>query len=168
MFPFKQILSTPKEHTPWVNTCEYIVLHHTATWAWTTQWVLNWLAYRDDYASCHFLISDNWDAYKIWDPKDILWHAGESSWKWKKDMNKYSMWIEVIWPLANWWFTSESKLTLRRLVQHLMFAFKIPKENVILHRQIAPKRKVDPYESLFDTFLWFAKWQSSLVAKERK
>lgn len=165
MFPFKSTFPTPKEHTPGVNTCQYIVLHHTWTWAGTTRWVLDWLSKRDDFASCHFLISDNWDSYKIWDPKDILWHAGESSW-WKlKDMNKYSMWIEVIGPI-NWQFTSESKLTLRKLVQHLMAAFKIPKENVILHRQIAPKRKIDPLESLFDTFGWFTKWQSTLKPKE--
>jgi len=164
MFPFKQSFPTPKEHTPWVNTCEFIVIHHTWSWAWTTQWVINWLQYRDDFASCHFLVSDTWEAYKFWDPKDILWHAWVSEWKWKKDLNKYSVWIEVIWPI-NWQFTSESKLTLRKLVQHLMAVLKIDKSNVILHRQIAPKRKIDPLESLFDTFWGFDKWQSTLKAK---
>lgn len=167
MFQFKQSFPTPKEHHAWVNTCEFIVIHHTWSWAWTTQWVINGLQYRDDFASCHFLISDNWEAYKFWDPKDILWHAWVSEWKWKTDLNRYSVGIEVIWPI-NWQFTSESKLTLRKLTQHLMAVLKIDKSNAILHRQIAPKRKIDPLESLFDAFWWFTKWQSTLKAKEQK
>lgn len=168
MFPFKQKFPTPKEHTPGVNSCQYVILHHTGTKEWTIKGVLDWLYRRDDYASCHFVIDTNWDAYKIGLPQDILWHAWQSSWGKLKDMNKYSMGIEVIGPLSNWGFTSEEKLTLRKLVQHLMFAFNIPKENVIRHKDIAPTRKVDPYDTLFDTFTWFSKWQSSLKPKEAK
>lgn len=168
MFKFKQTFPRPNEFTAWVNTCEYIVLHHTWTGEWSEKGVIDWLYKRNDYASCHFLISTNGDAFKFGDPKDILWHAGESSWKWKKDMNKYSVGIEVIWPLMNGGFTSEEKLTLRKLVQHLMFALNIPKENVIRHKDIAPGRKIDPLDSLFDSAGSFKKWQAWLKPKEQK
>lgn len=126
MFPFKAIFPTPKEHTPWINTCQYICLHHTWTKEGTIKGVLDGLNKRADYASCHFIVDVNWDCYKIWSPKDILWHAWVSSW-WKlKDMNKYSVWIEVIWPLSNGGFTKEQKIAVRRLIQHLMAVLNVP------------------------------------------
>lgn len=149
-FPFKKTFPTPSEYSPWINTCEYIILHHTWTNEWTIQWVLNGLNKRLDYASCHFVVDINWDVYKIWDPKDILWHAWVSSWKWKTDINKYSVWIEIIWPLSDWWFTQEEKTSVFWLTQHLMAVLNIPKENVLRHKDIAPKRKTDIADSFWN------------------
>lgn len=165
MFPFKQTFPKPKEHTQWVNTCEYIIVHHTGTGEWTIKWVLDGLYKRDDYASCHFVVDTNGDAYKIGDPKDILWHAGESSWKWKKDMNKYSVWIEIIWQLADGGFTAQQKNTVRELTQHLMAALNISPENVLRHKDIAPKRKVDVADSFWKVDSW-ADYQKSLIKKQ--
>lgn len=168
MFPFKQTFPTPSEHTPWVNTCQYIILHHTGTKEWTIKGVLDWLNKRPDYASCHFVVDTNGDAYKIGDPKDILWHAWKSKWGKLTDMNKYSVGIEVIWPLSDWWFTSEQKLTVRKLIQHLMAVLNIPMTNVLRHKDIAPWRKVD----IADTF-WnkeYISWNQycwTLKAKEQ-
>ena len=166
MYPFKQTFPTPAEHTPWKNTCEYIIIHHTWTWEWTIKWVLDWLYKRDDYASCHFVIDTNGDAYKIWNPTDILWHAWESSWWKRKDMNKYSLWIEVIWPLSDGWFTSYQKVAVKKLIQHLMSAFKIPKENVLRHKDIAPKRKWDISDTFFSPwYTGYEQFRDKLVPK---
>lgn len=122
---------------------------------------------RPDYASCHFAIDTNGDCYKIGDPKDILWHAGVSKWGKLTDMNNYSVGIELIGPLADGGFTSEQKLALRKLIQHLMFALNIPMTNVLRHKDIAPKRKVDPADTLWNgEYLTFAQYCGTLKPKE--
>lgn len=168
MFKFKEKLST-KNKSQWVNTCEYIILHHTATKEWSIKGVINTLTGINwSQVSAHFLIDTNGDAYKIGDPKDILWHAWKSKWGKLTDMNKYSVGIEVIWPLSDWWFTSEQKLTVRKLIQHLMAVLNIPMTNVLRHKDIAPWRKVD----IADTF-WnkeYISWNQycwTLKAKEQ-
>lgn len=160
MFNWKaDYTSRQKNITKGTNTCEYIILHHT--------WVI-WdgnipvlLGERGAKVSCHFLIRQNGDAIKLGDPKMILWHAGISQWKGKTYLNRYSVGIETEWP----WFTKAQRKTLRELVRHLMAVLKIPKENVIRHKDIAPWRKTDPDDSLF----WlsgFNLWRMILTPKE--
>ena len=162
---YKAELQT-KNITPGKNTRQFIILHHTWTWYNTINWNLKTLTVWK--VSVHYVIDVNGDKYKIWSTDDILWHAGISSWKGLKDMNKYSIWIEVIWPLLDVWFTKEQRISLRELVQHLMFKFNIPKENVIRHKDISPGRKID-----IDDRIWINGWfkdfldyQNSLNPKE--
>ena len=164
---YKQELKTNNKSI-WKNTRQYIVLHHTATGENSINWVLKTLTVWK--VSCHYVINTNWDKYKIWNTDDILRHAWISEWKWLKDMNKYSIWIEVIWPLPGVWFTKEQRISLRELIEHLMFKFKIPKENVIRHKDVAPKRKIDIDDRIWLNW-WFATfkdYQDSLIAKEMK
>ena len=164
MFPFKKTFPTPKEHTPWVNSCDFIIIHHTWTKEWTINGVLDGLYRRDDFASCHFVVDINLDSYKIGNPTDILWHAWVSSWGWISDLNKYSMGIEIIWPLSNGWFTKEQKKVVSELIGHLMASFNIPAERVLRHRDIAPKRKVDVADSFFMIKSW-EDYQKTLISK---
>ena len=169
MYPFKQTFPKPAEHTPGVNTCQYIILHHTGTKEWTIKGVLDWLYRRNDYASCHFVVDINGDVYKIWDPRDILWHAGESKWGKLKDMNKYSVGIEVIGPLSDGWFTGEQKLAVRRLIQHLMAVLNIPMTNVLRHKDIAPKRKIDISDTFWNKeYISYEQYMGTLKPKEIK
>lgn len=96
MFPFKQTFPSPAERTKGTNTKEFIILHHTGTGDGTIKGVLDGLYRRSDYASCHFVVDTNGDAYKIGSPDDILWHAGVSKWGKRKEMNPCSLGIEVI------------------------------------------------------------------------
>lgn len=158
----KQILDSPAERSKWVNTKEFLIYHHTGTQEWTISWVLDGLNKRADFASCHYAIDTNWDIYQMWTPDDILWHAWVSEWKWKKDLNKYSIWIEIIWPMKNGWFTKEQVSALRELTSELCVLYWIKEENVLRHKDIAPKRKVDPADTLwnkdFKTFEEFRKY----------
>lgn len=136
MYKFDWVFPTPKEHTKGKNTCQYIILHHTWTKEGTVKWVLDWLNKRRDYASCHFLVDDKGKAYKMWQPTDILWHAWESR-RWELVwMNRYSMWIEIIWPCSNWWFTDKSYDKVVDLTKYLMNVFWIPVSNVLRHADI--------------------------------
>lgn len=183
MFPFHKTFPSPKEKTPWKNAKTHIIVHHTATGKWTANGVINWLAYRDDFASCHFFIDEDGLAYKFGSPDDILWHAGESRWWNLTDLNKCSLGIEVQWPL---WgigkenFTDAQRRTLRLLTEHLMAVFAIPKENVLRHADIthaysdkklhwdgkSKSRKIDPSPDLWriDRKYWH-EYQDSLKPK---
>jgi N-acetylmuramoyl-L-alanine amidase len=184
MFPFKQTFPTPKENTPWINKKKYIITHHTWSWKGTAKWVINWLAYRDDFASCHFFIDEFGDAYKFGSPDDILWHAWVSQWGTDKNINTMSLGIEVQWPLGWKWkenFTDAQRKTLRLLIQHLMAVFKIPNKNVLRHADltwwgssdrffwdwVSKSRKIDPSPDLWkiDRTTW-KQYQDSLVPKE--
>lgn len=96
MFPFKETFPTPKEHAPGKNAKKYIIVHHTGTGALTTRGVLDGLNKRDDFASCHFLVSFNGDAYKMGIPDDILFHAGVSKWGKDSNLNSMALGIEII------------------------------------------------------------------------
>lgn len=164
----------------WINTRQYICFHHTATNYWSIKWVLNTLTKWN--VSCHYVIDTNGDKYKIWSTDNILWHCWVSEWKGLKDMNKYSIWIEVIWPLPDVWFTREQRIALRELIEHLMYMFKIPKENVIRHADLthnlsskwilwdwkSKSRKVDIDKAIYlnGWFKTFKDYQDSLVPKE--
>ena len=108
----------------------------------------------------------NWDKYKIWWTEQILWHAGVSEWKWLKDMNRYSIWIEVVW--WNWKeFPYEQRVSVKELIQHLMATFNIPKENVLRHKDIAPGRKIDIEDQFWNNkYKSWEEYQNSLVPKK--
>lgn len=167
MLTIKQTFPTPKEHTPGLNTCEFAVVHHTATGEGTIKGVLDGLYRRDDYASCHYCIDTNGDLYQIGDDNDILWHAGVSSWngrsKWDS-LNSFSIGIEVIGPLADGGFTDAQRKTLKELLQFLMDKHGIPLENILRHKDIAPKRKTDIADTLWNgQFKTWDDYKKSLI-----
>ena len=65
MFPFKQTFQSPAEKSRGINTKQFIVVHHTGTREGTIKGVLDGLYRRPDYASCHFAVDTNGDAYKL-------------------------------------------------------------------------------------------------------
>lgn len=169
MYPFKKDLSARQKNiSPGVNTCEFIVLHHTATGEWTLNGNIKTLLWETKRpVSCHFLIDTNGDAYKLGDPKQILWHAGESKWLKRKDLNKYSVGIELIGPIERVWFTDAQRHTTYWLTQHLMAVLWVPKENVIRHKDIAPWRKPDVADALWwDKYNTYKEWQNTLSPRE--
>lgn len=85
MFPFKADYSAKQKNFSKgvVNTCEYIIVHHTATPAGTLQGCIDGLLGTRDSSnpvSCHFIVDVDGAAYKLGDPKQVLWHAGQSLW----------------------------------------------------------------------------------------
>jgi len=129
------------------NTKEYIILHHTATWYWSLKGVLN--HFVNWSASCHYIVDTNWDIFKMNTDDDILRHAWLSSREDKNSMNNYSIWIEVIWPLP--WFTDFQRKAVRLLILDLMSKYNIPYRNIIRHKDVSPKRKVDIYDEFWNT-----------------
>lgn len=160
----KKKLQTKNKYK-WTNTCEYIILHHTATQEGTLQGVLNAFTWSRK-VSAHYVVDTNWDIYQIWEEKDILRHCWVSAYNWRTDLNRYAIWIEVIWPLSDWWFTQEQKEKTKLLIQNIMKRYNIPSNRVIRHADITP-RKRDISTSFYEP-MTRKQYQDSLLFWDKK
>lgn len=77
---FIKSLPTPRQHHKGKNSCQFIVLHHTATGAGAFDALLNNLNRPTYQASFHYLVREDGVIAKIGNDTDILWHAGVSEW----------------------------------------------------------------------------------------
>ena len=154
------LIFSTKKKSVWKNTCEMLILHHTAGWNFKDN--MEFLANNKAQASAHYVVWQNGEVGKIWEDTDILWQAWTSSWNWKTDLNKYSIWIEIVWP----WFTDIQRQRVDELVMELISKYNIKKENLARHKDIAPGRKIDPDDSLwFPRFKTFENYKNYLFNK---
>ena len=99
--------------------------------------------------SSHYFIKNN--GYIITIVPDLYeaWHAGKSSWKKFKSLNKYSIGIEINNPGHEHGykkFSQKQIYSLIRLIKYLKKKYKIKKQNILGHSDISPNRKKDPGE----------------------
>ncbi len=133
-FPFDKKLTT-KNITAGKNTKQFLILHHTGGGSFESNCnvLTNWSV------SCHFVVWQNGETAKIWEPDDILWHAWDSLWGDLKMMNSYSMGIEFV--DVNGKFTNKQFNKWVELITHLMRAFGLRKENILTHAMITNWQK---------------------------
>ena len=106
--------------------------------------------------SCHYLIERNGSINRMVDDNKVAWHAGKSKWKNKTDLNKYSIGIEIqnkghFIKYQN--FPKKQIFSLIKLIKILMKKYRIKRENILGHSDIAPLRKLDPGEKFPWNFL---------------
>ena len=126
---------------------KYIIIHYTGTKSLLK--ALNIFKDEKTQVSCHWLISSKGKLYKIVDEKNVAWHAGISYWKGDSRLNKNSIGIELdnIGHGLNYKLFSNIQMnTLEELLRLLINKYKIKKQNVLGHSDIAPDRKLDPGE----------------------
>ena len=99
--------------------------------------------------SCHYLISRKGKIYNLLCPNFKGWHAGVSEWKNLKNLNDYSIGIE----LENkghehgyTGFTNKQYTEIKKLIKFLKFNFFLKDNDIIYHSDISPNRKKDPGE----------------------
>ena len=129
------------------KTVKYLIIHYTGM-------IDFYSAYRKlndlkSEVSCHYLISREGKIYNLLCPKFKGWHAGISEWKNVKNLNDYSIGIELEnkgheHGYTN--FTNSQYHKLKQLIKFLKFNFYIKDEGIIFHSDIAPNRKKDPGE----------------------
>ena len=129
------------------KTVKYLIIHYTGM-------IDFYSAYRklndlNSEVSCHYLISREGKIYNLLCPKFKGWHAGISEWKNVKNLNDYSIGIELEnkgheYGYTN--FTNSQYHKLKKLIKFLKFNFYIKDEDIIFHSDIAPNRKKDPGE----------------------
>jgi len=106
--------------------------------------------------SSHYVIKRNGQIILLVPSLYIAWHAGISSWKKEKLLNKSSIGIEVTNPGHRHGYQSFNKkqiLSIIKLSKFLIKKFKIKKENILAHSDVAPNRKKDPGEKFQWEFL---------------
>ena len=99
--------------------------------------------------SSHYFIKKNGEILTLIPDSYIAWHAGISSWKNYKSINKYSIGIEISngGHENNYKNYSEKKIkSIFKLFKYLIKKYKIKLKFILGHSDVAPDRKKDPGE----------------------
>tara|TARA_Y100000590_G_scaffold457210_1_gene609376 strand:+ start:3910 stop:4644 length:735 start_codon:yes stop_codon:yes gene_type:complete len=126
---------------------KFIVIHYTGMQSERES--INRLCNPKSKVSSHFVINLNGKVYRLIEDNKIAWHAGESCWKKLKNLNKYSIGIELVNKGHEFGYTNYKKKQINSLVnvcKILIKKYKIKKTNIVGHSDIAPQRKIDPGE----------------------
>ena len=130
-----------------INSIKIIVIHYTGMQSERESLIR--LCNTKSKVSSHFLISKNGEICRMVQDFKVAWHAGKSYWGKYKNLNKNSIGIELANKGHKFGYTNFHKKqisSLIKLCKKLIKEYKIKKENIIGHSDIAPLRKIDPGE----------------------
>ena len=157
------------------NSVKIIVIHYTGMQSERESIIR--LCDPSSKVSSHFFISQSGKIFRLIQDYQIAWHAGKSCWGKYKNINKNSIGIELANKGHRLGYTNFKKkqiLSLIKICKRLSKKYKIKKENIVGHSDVAPLRKIDPGEK----FPWkqladngICKWQicrKKLLDKYRK
>ena len=126
---------------------KFIIIHYTGMQSEIES--LKRLKNLRSKVSCHYLINRKGIITQIVKDKNIAWHAGKSRWNYFKNLNKFSIGIELVnkgHKLGYESFPSVQIQTLIKLCKFLKKKYNIKPVNFLGHSDIAPLRKIDPGE----------------------
>ena len=126
---------------------KYLIFHYTGMRSENA--AIKRLTSKSSKVSCHYLIKKNGAIIKIVPDLYIAWHAGISSWKKDKSLNSNSIGIEISNPGHDYKYKKFSQKQITSIIdlsKNLKKKYKIKKENILGHSDIAPLRKKDPGE----------------------
>ena len=128
--------------------------------------------------SSHYLIKNNGEIVVLVPDLYEAWHAGVSSWKNFKSLNKNSIGIEISNPGHNFNYKKFSKKQIQsilKLSKFLIKNYKINLKNILGHSDIAPSRKKDPgekfpwqYLAKFGVGKWHSLSRKTLIKNRMK
>jgi len=158
------------------NEIKFIVLHYTGMKKESE--AIKRLTDIKSKVSCHYLIKNNGEIVVMVPDLYEAWHAGVSSWKNFKSLNKHSIGIEISNPGHDYNYKKFSKKqiqSLEKLCKFLIKKYRINQKNILGHSDIAPTRKKDPGEKFpwkYFAKLGIGKWhsilQKTLINNRRK
>ena len=126
---------------------KFIVFHYTGMKS--EKGAIDKLLNPESKVSCHYFIKNNGNIIKMLPETYQAWHAGISSWKKFKFLNKNSIGIEITNPGHEYKYKKFSKkqiYSLIKITKSLIKKFKINSKSILGHSDIAPDRKMDPGE----------------------
>ena len=138
---------------------ELIIIHYTALK--NTLEAISYLCKKENKVSSHYLISQNGTVYNLVEEKYRAWHAGQAFWHEITDINSISIGIELDYNPngKNNKFSIKMIYSLKKLIRKLLKNYKINKNGILAHSDIAPFRKKDPGKH----FPWQSLSSSNLV-----
>ena len=140
------------------NNIKFIVIHYTGMQS--ERVCIRRLTSKSSEVSTHYLINRKGSITRLVDEKKTAWHAGKSKWKNSINLNNQSIGIELVNKGHQFGYEKFSKKQITNLIllcKRLVKKYKIKKQNIVGHSDIAPLRKKDPGEK----FPWF------LLAKKK-
>tara|TARA_B100000941_G_C28443684_1_gene521094 strand:+ start:363 stop:1103 length:741 start_codon:yes stop_codon:yes gene_type:complete len=99
--------------------------------------------------SSHYFIKNNGEIISLVPDLYVAWHAGVSSWRKYKSINKHSIGIEISNPGHEYSYKKFSKKQVKSILNlsnYLIKKYKIKSNFILGHSDIAPDRKKDPGE----------------------
>ena len=129
------------------NRIKFIIIHYTGMKKESA--AIKRLQDPKSKVSSHYLIKRNGEIINLVPDLFEAWHAGVSSWKHFKSLNKNSIGIEITNPGHQHGYKKFSKkqiFSLQKLLNVLFKKYKIKKNYVLGHSDISPGRKKDPGE----------------------
>ena len=126
---------------------KFIILHYTGMR--NELKAIKKLTSNKSNVSCNYFIRSNGRIVQVVPEEYASWHAGISRWKNEKYLNRSSIGIEIHNPghhnnYIN--FPKQQINTLLKLLKFLKRKYKIKKNFILGHSDIAPDRKKDPGE----------------------
>ena len=129
------------------NKIKFIIIHYTGMKKEST--AIKRLQDPKSKVSAHYLIKRNGEIINLVPDLFEAWHAGVSSWKHFKSLNKNSIGIEITNPGHQHGYRRFSKkqiFSLQKLLKILVKKYRIKKKYILGHSDVAPGRKKDPGE----------------------
>ncbi|PCJ33819.1 MAG: N-acetylmuramoyl-L-alanine amidase [Alphaproteobacteria bacterium] len=134
---------------------KYLILHYTGMN--TGKAALDRLCDEAAKVSAHYLIEEDGRVFSLVPEGKRAWHAGRSSWEGERDINGYSIGIELVNPGHDSPgykgdyrpFPEAQMAALIDLCRGILTRHDIKPWHVLGHSDVAPARKCDPGE-LFD------------------
>ena len=129
------------------SSIKYIIVHYTGMQSEIES--IERLCNPNSKVSSHYLINRKGNILSLVNDLNISWHAGKSCWQKYINLNENSIGIELVnkghqFGYNN--FTNIQILNLIKLCKFLIRKYKVKKNNIIGHSDIAPLRKKDPGE----------------------
>ena len=130
-----------------ISKVKYLIFHYTGMRSENA--ALKRLTNKSSKLSCHYFIKNNGEIIQLVPDLYISWHAGISSWTKDKSLNSNSIGIEISNPGHSYNYKNFNQKQINSIVKlskKLKKKYKIKKENILGHSDIAPLRKKDPGE----------------------
>ena len=130
-----------------VKDIKFIIFHYTGMK--NENQAINQLTNSKSKVSSHYLIKNNGEILTLVPDLYTAWHAGVSSWKKYKLINKHSIGIEISNPGHKNSYKKFSKKQIKSILKlstYLIKKYKIKSNLILGHSDIAPDRKKDPGE----------------------
>jgi len=124
-----------------VNERKIVVLHHAGRANFGG--VVSWLTAKESRVSAHAVIGKEGELAILADTQQITWHAGRSSYKGRRDVNKFGIGVEFEGDTTKAPLTEGQLNTFWEYWCRFLAPIGLTAGDVTDHRTIAPGRKID-------------------------